>query len=169
MCGNAQTILLLKSILIPHVFMNRHCMTMAQREEVRMNINKCISKEYADKSFNEIANAPLEAFEGIAEEDAALLKKALHINTIRELANLKFFKWAAAITTLADEDNTQKEHAEETILDDAIEMTFPSSDPIAVASNITRVEAVPEMPDARTDHQNSQSIEPAAEKKRPLH
>lgn len=131
-----------------------------------MNINKCLSQEYAGKSFKEIANAPIEAFEGIADEDAALLKRALHINTISELANLNFVKWATAIATLAEEDDTEEAQAEETILDDAIEMTFPSSDPIAVAPDITRVEAVPDMPDARTDHQNSQSIEPAVKGKR---
>jgi hypothetical protein len=62
------------------------------------------------------------------------------------------------------EVETEKDKAKETLLDDAIEMTFPSSDPISVASSITRIEVAPEMVAARTDHQNSQSIEPAEKK-----
>lgn len=57
------------------------------------------------------------------------------------------------------------ENAKETLLDDAIEMTFPSSDPISVSSGITRIEKAPEMAEARTDHQNSQAVEAATEKK----
>ncbi len=55
--------------------------------------------------------------------------------------------------------------AKEALLDEAIEMTFPSSDPISVASGITRIEVAPEKVAARTDHQNSQSIDPPNTKK----
>jgi nucleotidyltransferase/DNA polymerase involved in DNA repair len=123
-----------------------------------MNISKCVDKAYEGKSFNELANAPVNALEGVGAKDAALLKSAFNVSTIRDLANLKFVKLATAITTLADEDDSDHNRAEETLLDDAIEMTFPSSDPISVAPNITRVEVKPDMVDARTDHQNSQSI-----------
>jgi hypothetical protein len=130
-----------------------------------MNLNNCVGKAYEGKSFNELANAPIDALEGIEEDDAKLLKEALHVNTIREFANLKFVKLATAIATLADEDDSGNDKANEALLDDAIEMTFPSSDPIALTPNITRVEVPPEKVDARTDHQNSQSIEPAQEHK----
>ncbi|MGZ3159013.1 MAG: hypothetical protein ACXU7D_06760 [Burkholderiaceae bacterium] len=130
-----------------------------------MNINKCVDKAYEGKSFNELANAPIDALEGIGKKDAALLKQAFNVNTIRDLANLRFVKWATAIATLADTDESDRDKAEESLLDDAIEMTFPSSDPISVASNITRIEVAPDMVDARTDHQNSQSIDTAKEKK----
>lgn len=56
-----------------------------------------------------------------------------------------------------------QEHVRESLLDDALEMSFPSSDPISVSSGITRIEVAPEMVDAGVDHQNSQSIEPAKE------
>jgi hypothetical protein len=124
-----------------------------------MNLNKCVDKAYEGKSFNEIANAPIDALEGIGRNDADFLKQAFNVRTIRDLANLRFVKWATAIATLADEDGADQEKAKETLLDDAIEMTFPSSDPISVASNITRVEVAPDKVDARTDHQNSQAIE----------
>jgi hypothetical protein len=130
-----------------------------------MNINRCVDKAYEGKSFNELANAPIDALEGIGPKDAALLKNAFNVSTIRDLANLKFVKWATAIATLADEDDSDRNKTQETLLDDAIEMTFPSSDPISIAPNITRVEVSPDMVDARTDHQNSQSISPAKEKK----
>jgi len=58
-----------------------------------------------------------------------------------------------------------KENAKATLLDDALEMSFPSSDPISVNSGITRIEVAPEMVDAGVDHQNSQSIEPAKKEK----
>lgn len=48
--------------------------------------------------------------------------------------------------------------AKESLLDDALEMSFPSSDPISVDSGITRIEVAPEMVDAGTDHQNSHTI-----------
>jgi len=130
-----------------------------------MNINKCVDKAYEGKSFHELANAPIDALEGIGHKDAEILKRAFKVSTIRELANLKFIKWATAIATLAEEDDSTQEKAEEALLDDAIEMTFPSSDPISVAPNITRVEVAPDKVDARTDHQNSQSIETGKEQK----
>ncbi|MDB5762008.1 MAG: hypothetical protein JWQ21_1003 [Herminiimonas sp.] len=130
-----------------------------------MNINKCVDKAYEDKSFNELADAPIDALQGVSAKDAELLKKAFNITTIREFANLKFVKWATAIAALADEAESEKDKAKETLLDEAIEMTFPSSDPISVASSITRIEVAPEMVAARTDHQNSQTVETANEKK----
>lgn len=129
-----------------------------------MNISRCIDKAYEGKSFHELADAPIDALEGIEKKDAALLKQAFNVNTIRDLANLKFIKWATAITTLAEEDSSVQDKTEETLLDDAIEMTFPSSDPISVAPNITRVEAAPDKVDARTDHQNSQAIDSIPDK-----
>jgi hypothetical protein len=43
---------------------------------------------------------------------------------------------------------------QEALLDDAVEMTFPASDPTAVTSGITRIEVAPDMPPASLDHQN---------------
>lgn len=63
------------------------------------------------------------------------------------------------------ESQSGTENAKETLLDDAIEMTFPSSDPISVSSGITRIEKAPDMAEARTDHQNSPAVEAAKEKK----
>jgi hypothetical protein len=129
-----------------------------------MNINKCVDKAYEDKSFNELADAPINALKNVSAKDAELLKEAFNITTIREFANLKFVKWATAIAVLADEAETEQDKAKETLLDEALEMSFPSSDPISVSSGITRIEVAPDMVDAQTDHQNSQAIETANEK-----
>lgn len=45
----------------------------------------------------------------------------------------------------------------EVALDEANEMSFPSSDPVA-ASNITRIKKAPDMAHAKDDHQNSNKI-----------
>ena len=136
-----------------------------EEKDQYMNINKCVDKAYEDKSFNELADGPLNALQGMGAQDAELLQKVFSITTIREFANLKFVKWATAITALADQVETQEDKAKETLLDEAIEMTFPSSDPISVSSGITRIEVAPEMVAARTDHQNSQAAGTVGKKK----
>ena len=123
-----------------------------------MNIDQCVDQAYAGKSFSELAAAPINALQGISATDAAILKETFNISTIREFADLKFVKLATAIVNLADEVETAEDKAKETLLDDALEMSFPSSDPISVSSGITRIEVAPEMVAAQTDHQNSQSV-----------
>jgi len=122
-----------------------------------MNTSHVVSKEHQGKSFNELADAPIDALQGIGAEDAGMLKETFGITTIREFANLKFVKWATAIALLADESGGKNNTAKETLLDDALEMTFPSSDPLSVGGGITRIEVAPDKVDARTDHQNSQA------------
>lgn len=131
-----------------------------------MNISKVVDKGYQGKSFKEIADAPLSALQGISAKDAKLLKQVFDIDTVRDLANLRYVKWASALVTLAeDEVDTEEEKAKETLLDEAVQMTFPASDPPAVASSITRIEKAPDMPPAQLDHQNSQSIDEVQGKK----
>jgi hypothetical protein len=92
-------------------------------------------------------------------EDAAALKQAFGVTTIGQFAELKFVKWAVAIKTLATAECDSKEHsAKETLLDDAVEMTFPASDPISVDAGITRIEVPPEMVAAAADHQHHAAI-----------
>lgn len=67
-----------------------------------MNLNKALDKAYEGKSLKELADAPVDALQGISENDAKLLKEAFNVKTIRDLANLKYAKWARAIVTLAD-------------------------------------------------------------------
>lgn len=132
---------------------------LCPNERSEMNIQKMVDKAYADKSFAQIAEAPVDALKGISAKDAQLLKEAFDIETVRDLADLKFVKWASAVVTLAEQEvSPEEEKVQETLIDDAVEMTFPASDPVAVASSITRIEKAPDMPPARLEHQNSQAI-----------
>lgn len=120
--------------------------------------HKMLDRAYESSSFRELADAPPDALQGLSAADAEQLRIMFHIKTVRDLANCKFFKWAHAIVTLADEVDTVEERAKESLLDDAIEMTFPSSDPISVSAGITRIEIAPDKVEAQTDHQNTNSI-----------
>ncbi len=129
-----------------------------------MNINKIVDKEHASKCFRDLCNAPLSAMRGVTAKDAKALQEAFEISTIGELADLKFVKWATAIRILASEEcDTEEQVAKETLLDDAVEMTFPASDPISVDAGITRIEVAPDMVNASTDHQHAKAIEANAE------
>jgi len=67
-----------------------------------MNINKAVDKAYEAKSLKELVGAPIDALQGVTENDAKLLKEAFNVKTIGDLAKLKYVKWAQAIVTLAE-------------------------------------------------------------------
>ena len=129
-----------------------------------MNIDTIVDKEYVDKSFRELADAPLSALRGLSMKDAKALQGAFGVHTVRELAQLNFVRWASAITVLAEEEQpAPAEKAKEELLDDAVEMTFPASDPISVDAGITRIEVAPEKVDAQHDHQHAAKVEESTE------
>ena len=66
-----------------------------------MNINKAVDKTFETKSLKEIADAPVDALEGVSASDAELLAKAFSIKTIRDLGTNKFFLVAQAIAVLS--------------------------------------------------------------------
>jgi len=125
-----------------------------------MNIDSIVNEQFHGKTFGELVNAPISALRGIGEQQARSLADTLGVNTIGELAGLQVVNYAIAIKALAGcEGATSKEQAEQTLLDDAVEMTFPASDPISVDAGITRIEVAPDMVDAGRDHQHAASIE----------
>jgi len=125
-----------------------------------MNIDTVVDKEYLGKNFRALADAPVSALRGVSAKDAKALAQAFNVTTVRELANLDCVKWACAITTLADQEQAPaSERASESLLDGAVEMTFPASDPISVDAGITRIEVAPDMVDAREVHQNARQVE----------
>lgn len=131
-----------------------------------MNIDTIVDQEYSAKSFRDIVNAPISALRGVSAKDAKALTQAFGVTTVRELADLNFVKWASALAILADEEGmTGEEKAKEELLDDAVEMTFPASDPISVDAGITRIEVSPEKVNACTDHQHAGKHEAATGKK----
>ena len=67
-----------------------------------MNIDKCVIKKYEKSTLKEIAHAPVDAIQGVSENDAKLLKEAFNVKTVSDLANLKYVKWAQAICILAE-------------------------------------------------------------------
>ena len=124
-----------------------------------MSIETIVEPAFQGKTFSELMKAPVSALYGIGEKQARALREAFGVETIGDLAELKFVKRAFAIATMAGAAAGPSEIASEALLDDAVEMTFPASDPISVDAGITRIEVPPEMVEASTDHQNVQSIE----------
>ncbi|ALE74350.1 hypothetical protein AD006_25070 [Pseudonocardia sp. EC080610-09] len=61
-----------------------------------------VDKAYEGKSIAELADAPVDALQGVSEGDAKHLKDAFGITTVRDLGTNKYFLWAQAISTLAD-------------------------------------------------------------------
>jgi hypothetical protein len=61
-----------------------------------------VDKSYETKSISELADAPVEALQGVTASDAEHLKAAFNITTVRDLGTNKFFLWAQAIAKLAD-------------------------------------------------------------------
>jgi hypothetical protein len=65
-------------------------------------IDTKLDKEWEEKSFAEIAAAPVAALQGVSDGDAVHLKEAFNIVTVRDLGTNKFFLWAQAIAKLAE-------------------------------------------------------------------
>jgi hypothetical protein len=124
-----------------------------------MNIDTIVNEQFRGKSLGELVNAPLSALCGINEQQAAAFA-GIGVHTIGELAGMPVVNYAVAIKALSScQGASSKEQAEEGLLDDAVEMTFPASDPISVDSGITRIEVAPDKVDAARDHQSAQAIE----------
>ncbi len=65
------------------------------------DLSKYLDKAYEGKDFDELADAPVEALQGVSAGDAEALRKAFNIKTIRDLAESKFVRTAQAIVMLA--------------------------------------------------------------------
>jgi hypothetical protein len=59
---------------------------------------KILDKEFEAAEFEELREKPVSAVSGISEGDAALLKRAFGIDTIRELAENKYAEIAQLVT-----------------------------------------------------------------------
>ena len=70
-----------------------------------MNINNAVTKPWEGKSLKEIANAPVDALQGVSESDAQKLREAFNIKTVADLGSNKFFQWANAINALASTES----------------------------------------------------------------
>lgn len=125
-----------------------------------MNLDAIVDQQYQGLGLRALADAPVHALRGVSAKDAKALATAFRVHSIRDLAQLDCVRWAAAIVTLAEQEtDTPAEQARETLLDDAVEMTFPASDPLAVNPSVTRIEVAPDMVDAHDDHQHAGQVE----------
>ncbi len=60
-----------------------------------------LDKKYEKKKAGPLAKAPVDAIQGVSKKDAQLLKKAFNIKTVRDLAELKFIRWAQEVVDMA--------------------------------------------------------------------
>ncbi|WP_229467467.1 hypothetical protein [Massilia sp. Mn16-1_5] len=123
-----------------------------------MNIDSIVTEQYHGKSPRELVDCPLTALSGIGEQEAQALQNAFKVSTIGELARHQAIANAFAIEMMAAPGSQGSHSAKETLLDDAVEMTFPASDPISVDAGITRIEVAPDKVEAARDHQNASAI-----------
>ncbi len=65
-------------------------------------IDNKLDKSYESTAIAELPDAPVAALQGVSEDDAAKLKEAFNIKTIRDLGTNKYFLWAQAITKLSE-------------------------------------------------------------------
>lgn len=65
------------------------------------DLARFLDKAFEDKSFDELADAPVDALAGVSKADADALKSALGIKTIRQLAEHKVILTAQALVALA--------------------------------------------------------------------
>jgi nucleotidyltransferase/DNA polymerase involved in DNA repair len=65
------------------------------------DMSRHLDKAYESKEFEELADAPVDALQGVSQADAEALRKSLNIKTIRDLAENKFVLRAQAIVNLA--------------------------------------------------------------------
>ena len=93
-------------------------------------------------NLSALADSPLEILHCISSEEAEMIKKVFNVVTIRDFANHKLVKCIAAMNLLAEEMAEEKELATESLLDDALDMTFPASDPVSIDSGVIRIAAI---------------------------
>lgn len=124
-----------------------------------MNITTIVNEAFHGKSPRELMDCPLTAMNGVGEKEAKALQDAFGVTTVGQLARLEVVANAVAINMMAGAGSqAQGDAAKETLLDEAVEMTFPASDPISVDSGITRIEVAPDKVDAARDHQGADAI-----------
>lgn len=124
-----------------------------------MNMNAIVTEQYHGKTPHELVDCPLTALCGIGAKEAKALEDAFNVTTIGQLARHRAIAHAFAIEMMAAPGSlSASESAKESLLDDAVEMTFPASDPISVDAGITRIEVAPDKVEASRDHQGASAI-----------
>ncbi len=71
-----------------------------------MNINSAVDKAHEQKTLAEILKEPVSALQGVSDADAEMLRSALGIKSVRDLATNKYFLRAHAIYQLAESEKS---------------------------------------------------------------
>lgn len=81
---------------------------LAELKQVRwaqnIDYKQKLIKEYEDWPLIDLISAPVYALQGLSKKDAMLLDKAFNVETIEDLASLKYVKWAREICAIVDEE-----------------------------------------------------------------
>eukprot|EP00977_Amphora_coffeiformis_P008309 scaffold1878_cov170-Amphora_coffeaeformis.AAC.22 len=75
-----------------------------RHSDAQMNIDKGVDKAYENKSFRDIAKAPVSALQGLTDEAGETFKQ-LGVKTVEDLGRFKFCSWAEAMQTAAKFEN----------------------------------------------------------------
>jgi len=70
-------------------------------QDSAMNIDRAIDKDYEVKPFHIIVESPVSALQGLSNQKDEIWKE-LGVVTVRDLANLKYFRWAQSIVILSE-------------------------------------------------------------------
>jgi nucleoid-associated protein YgaU len=65
-------------------------------------LEKMVIKAFQEEAPESLADAPVWALQGVSKKDAQRLQKAFNIETIRDLADLKYLEWAREIVELSE-------------------------------------------------------------------
>lgn len=68
---------------------------------VSVNLDSLLDKQYESSSLHEILAAPVDALSGVSAADAAALKSAFNITTVKDLGSNKYFAAAVALVDLS--------------------------------------------------------------------
>ncbi|GGR14684.1 hypothetical protein GCM10010497_16140 [Streptomyces cinereoruber] len=66
-----------------------------------IDLDEVLDKAWADKSLPEILAAPVAALKGVSDGDGELLREAFGVETVADLAELKYARWAQALAAPA--------------------------------------------------------------------
>lgn len=69
---------------------------------VTADLAALLDKQYERSDLHDLINAPVSAIAGVSDGDAELLQQAFNIKTVGDLGKNKYFRWAQALSVLAE-------------------------------------------------------------------
>lgn len=79
-----------------------------RKPESVMNVDKAVDKEQEKMSFTEMVASPIHILQGLTDEAEETFKH-MGVQTVGELAEFKYAKWASAIVEMSKHENTLTE------------------------------------------------------------